>query len=453
MTARMFNDSGTMSASSWLNATLSEFDKFIFSLQQQQHDTETKKQPVMAWLNGTALPGITETLAIMNFQAIVTLERFGSTASGYDIGNSDSDMIVLIAGCTVTDEATVDNIEAFCANFLLVSVRKIIPLSTSTTRLLTEHVHNNTVKFVFNGHKVDLRVVVGNNFPTKSVQLMAKQLEQVQCIRWHREKYDHLSYVLPTIIWWAKTNGICHDGNMTEPPSISSLKSVHWAYLICLVAPAIKAVVPIDALVETMRALSKLPLRTHKLKFIKDGGNGWAASWERSEDRDGCSMLHIVDGAYSPTRGYYDTAEKVEKFLDHGLKALSESSFNKFLVLIKYEELPSPYNPFPRSAHQMPVPPAPNNRLPRFAHQLTEDLYSEPNGPNCQIIYHTPDRKGLYHYLLRCSKCGNQLETCSIEGDDTAIKDYCKQQGWHVPDGKKSGKWSRTICNLQCQEG
>ena len=85
MTARMFNDSGTMSASSWLNATLSEFDKFIFSLQQQQHDTETKKQPVMAWLNGTALPGITETLAIMNFQAIVTLERFGSTASGYDI--------------------------------------------------------------------------------------------------------------------------------------------------------------------------------------------------------------------------------------------------------------------------------------------------------------------------------------------------------------------------------
>ena len=91
----------------------------------------------------------------------VTLERFGSTASGYDIGNSDSDMIVLIAGCTVTDEATVDNIEAFCANFLLVSVRKIIPLSTSTTRLLTEHVHNNTVKFVFNGHKADLRVVVG----------------------------------------------------------------------------------------------------------------------------------------------------------------------------------------------------------------------------------------------------------------------------------------------------
>ena len=116
MTARMFNDRRmTTSASSWLNATVPEFDNFIFSLQQQQHDTETKKQPVMAWLNGTALPGITEILAIMDFQATVTLERFGSTASGYDIGNSDSDMIVLIAGCTVTDEATVDNIEALCA--------------------------------------------------------------------------------------------------------------------------------------------------------------------------------------------------------------------------------------------------------------------------------------------------------------------------------------------------
>ena len=193
-----------------------------------------------------------------------------------------------------------------------------------------------------------------------------------------------------------------------------------------------------------MRALSKLPLRTHHLKFTKaDGDNGWATSWVSSGDRDGCSMLRIVDGAYSPKRESYDTAEMFETFLDHGLKALSESSFNKFLVPINDQELPPPYNPFPRSAHQMPVPPAPNNRLPRFAHQLTEDLYSEPNGPNCQIIYHTPDRKGLYHYLLRCSNCGNQLETCSTEGDDTAIKDYCKQQGWHVPVGKKSG----------CQEG
>ena len=80
MTARMFNDSGTMSASSWLNATLSEFDKFIFSLQQQQHDTETKKHPAMAWLNGTALQGITQILSMMDFQAIVILEPFGSTA-------------------------------------------------------------------------------------------------------------------------------------------------------------------------------------------------------------------------------------------------------------------------------------------------------------------------------------------------------------------------------------
>ena len=405
-------------------------------------------EEVLNWLKNIAVPCITSILAKVGFEAAaVKLLPFGSVPSGYSIESSDVDIMVCIAGLNNTCTQAANNIEGLCINWLLLAVRQLSS-RLDDTWLITEVAHEGTIKFTYAGVKVDLRTVVnaesGDNICSRSVQLMQKQLEQVECIRWHRKQYPHLEQVLPTIVWWAKRNKICHDGNAAYPGSISSLKACHWAYLVCSVAKTtVPTKTPLDALVATMKSLSELSWRSHHLRFEFNtvGCNAWEATWVPSTRRDGFSMQYILDGAYLPrdSTAVYLTVHMMESCLASGLSALTDS-LSKFMPS---SSVPPPPPGAPRQSISVPPPPP-----PLLTDSTRQPVDSLPDGPLCKTIYTSSN---YYYYKVRCSwqdtvtgRCGRTRDTILGYGSDLDIQKDMKDCGWFLPS--KKGKWNHVLC-------
>ena len=424
-----------------------DLDYFLFQRRSEEGKLQKKlkRRGLIEFLLKTIIPRVEQEFPTA---VVHQPEAFGSEPCGYSIPTSDLDLMIRIDGFFLP------RIAEICITTVLAALRQ-----ESKVSLISDSAHCGTVKFKYNGEKVDLRMVVLGTVQETGKIIYAsshaeEQLEQIECINCYRRRYPHLKHLMPTIVGWAKGHSLCHDGNVDMPGRITSLKSCHWAYLVCSVASNTDVnQTEIQALLATLKSLVELPLLTHELVKIRNDNStselAWELTWTSSPlRRDGISMLNVVHGAYCQNPAEYTPVKRVVHCLTCGLTDL-QLSFSDFLTALQLS-----FSDFPKSTGRVSedtllLPPSDAEQsVTRRIELLMSDaeirnkLGNDIRNHTWEYVSGPPDKR--YFYIVRCCHCKEVLVTCIGYGADTEIKEDARRANWYVPSSQPV--WKRCRC-------